>query len=98
MKPSDRQRSKGAVLIIDEVLTNLEKLRARTRIMRTGGTADNIEDGNGVFDDTDFYQSLLRDIIASKTGEEDWAIEQTRKRKEKKKVVDTKASKGRKLG
>jgi protein AATF/BFR2 len=51
-----------------------------------------------VFDDTDFYQQLLRDVIDAKggdAGQVDWMTSQ-RKRKSQKKV-DTKASKGRKL-
>lgn len=51
-----------------------------------------------VFDDTDFYQQLLRDVIDARnggSGNQDWI--QAQKERKKKKVVDTKASKGRKI-
>ena len=51
-----------------------------------------------VFDDTDFYQQLLRDVIDARSGgggSQDWI--QAQKERKKKKVVDTKASKGRKI-
>jgi protein AATF/BFR2 len=53
-----------------------------------------------IFDDTDFYQQLLRDVIDARGngvgGADDWMVIQKQK-KAKKKKVDTKASKGRKL-
>jgi len=51
-----------------------------------------------VFDDTDFYQQLLRDVIDAKggsVGRTDWMASQ--KQKKPKRHIDTKASKGRKL-
>ena len=54
-----------------------------------------------IFDDTDFYQQMLRDVIDARGrgnglgGAEDWMAVQ--KQKKAKKKVDTKASKGRKL-
>lgn len=51
-----------------------------------------------IFDDTDFYQQLLRDVIDARgtgVGADDWIIIQ--KQKKAKKKVDTRASKGRKL-
>ncbi|KAG8760084.1 rRNA-processing protein bfr2 [Ceratobasidium sp. 428] len=89
------------------------KAVGRTRVRRSGGTrigtlANNDEGGETggdgaegdaeVFDDLDFYQTLLRDVIDSRTGAdgaEDWTTRQ--RLKKAKKVVDTKASKGRKL-
>lgn len=80
---------------------------ARTRVrrskgLRIGGEHDETEvEGQGdasIFDDTDFYQQLLRDVIdARKTGigADDWIASQ--KQKKAKKRVDTKASKGRKI-
>ena len=47
-----------------------------------------------IFDNTDFYQKLLRDIIVARGDSNDWMIFQ--KQKKAKKKVDTKASKGRK--
>jgi protein AATF/BFR2 len=61
------------------------------------GDAEDIVDPD-VFDDTDFYQKMLRDIIdarGSGNKNEDWMLLQ--KQKKAKKKVDTKASKGRKL-
>ncbi|EJD48011.1 TRAUB-domain-containing protein [Auricularia subglabra TFB-10046 SS5] len=53
------------------------------------------EEGEGVYDDTDFYQSLLRDVIEARGGAAAGGVGV--KRKKVKKVVDTKASKGRKI-
>ncbi|KAI0331504.1 TRAUB-domain-containing protein [Cubamyces sp. BRFM 1775] len=56
-----------------------------------------------VFDDTDYYQQLLRDVIAARggdgaqAGEAPWQIQQRERKAKRKKTVDTKASKGRKL-
>ncbi|VDC06463.1 unnamed protein product [Peniophora sp. CBMAI 1063] len=50
------------------------------------------------FDDTDFYQQLLRDVVDSGAGERvqaDWIAAQ--KARKARKQVDTRASKGRKL-
>lgn len=51
-----------------------------------------------IFDDTDFYQQLLRDVVDSGAGERvqaDWIAAQ--KARKARKQVDTRASKGRKL-
>ncbi|KAH9888908.1 apoptosis-antagonizing transcription factor [Cubamyces lactineus] len=56
-----------------------------------------------VFDDTDYYQQLLRDVIAARggdgaqAGEARWQIQQRERKAKRKKTIDTKASKGRKL-
>lgn len=57
-----------------------------------------------IFDDTDFYQSLLRDVIDSRSGvtagdplNSDWRLSQKQRKKAKAATVDTRASKGRKL-
>ncbi|KAF8196715.1 apoptosis antagonizing transcription factor-domain-containing protein [Mycena galopus ATCC 62051] len=101
------QNLKSAVQLIDETLLDHRKLLARTQVrrgkgVRVGETADAEEDQEkvdvDVFDDTDFYQQLLRDIIDSRgngPGADDWMSVQ--KQKKAKKKVDTKASKGRKL-
>ncbi|KAJ7224472.1 apoptosis-antagonizing transcription factor, partial [Mycena pura] len=102
------QNLKSAVHLIDETLLDHKKLVARTQLRRSkdarlGETMD-LEEEEGkidtdVFDDTDFYQQLLRDIIDSRSnngnGVDDWMTIQ--KQKKAKKKVDTKASKGRKL-
>ena len=104
---------KSAVQLVDETLQGIdyEKVLARTRVKRgKGARVGKIvgeEDGvNGkedaeIFDDTDFYQQLLRDVIDARGsgnglgGAEDWIVVQ--KQKKAKKKVDTKASKGRKI-
>ncbi|KAA1468761.1 TRAUB-domain-containing protein [Dentipellis sp. KUC8613] len=86
-----------------------ERLRARTRVRRGKGARIRAEaapeaeaaaeEDPELFDDTDFYQQLLRDVIDAKSGNvggnEDWKVMQ--KERKKRKGVDTKASKGRKL-
>lgn len=76
----------------------------RTRVYRGKGERirSNISQASEhdpeVFDDTDFYQQLLRDVIDARnegSGSQDWI--QAQKERKKKKVVDTKASKGRKI-
>ncbi|KAJ7743114.1 apoptosis-antagonizing transcription factor [Mycena metata] len=101
------QNLKSAVQLIDETLIDHRKLLARTQLrrdksVRLGETTQPEEEEDrvdvDVFDDADFYQQLLRDIIDSRgnaAGGEDWMSVQ--KQKKAKKKVDTKASKGRKL-
>jgi protein AATF/BFR2 len=95
------------VQVIDETLVDHPQIVARTQVRR--GKSSRIgeapQNPNGdepdveVFDDTDFYQQLLRDVIDSHghgvEGVEDWIV--TQKQQRVKKKVDTKASKGRKL-
>lgn len=98
------------------------KAIGRTRVRRSAGTRigagqdqAQAEGDAEVFDDLDFYQALLRDVIDSRTGAQgeykclcprpsvpahppetdDWVARQQMKKT--KKVVDTRASKGRKL-
>ena len=99
-------RSVGAQ--IEEVLqSDWPALVSRTRLKRSKGDRVTIKHGAAedeevedveVFDDTDFYQQLLRDVIDAKgesAGRVDWMAGQ--RQKKSKKHVDTKASKGRKL-
>jgi protein AATF/BFR2 len=97
------QQLKSVVQLIDDTLADHDKLLVRTRVRRGNsvrGSAqeDVVEDGE-VFDDTDFYQQLLRDVIDARgngtNGAEDWMVVQ--RQKKAKKNVDTKASKGRKI-
>ena len=102
------QQLKSAAQLIDEALADHQKLLARTQILRGKKTRigvppeENVDVPDAtdpeIFDDTDFYQKMLRDIIDARgnvNGGEDWMISQ--KQKKAKKKVDTKASKGRKL-
>jgi hypothetical protein len=97
---------KSAVQLVDDTMVDYEKLLARTRVWRGKGSRIGAEPTPvdqepkpdlEIFDDTDFYQQLLRDVIDSQSGKggEDWVAIQ--KQKKAKKKVDTKASKGRKL-
>ncbi|TFK39409.1 apoptosis-antagonizing transcription factor [Crucibulum laeve] len=100
------QHLKSAVQLIEESLADHDKLVGKTQVRRgkvprIGIVAENEDEDKvdaEIFDDTDFYQKMLRDIIDSRnggTGQEDWMVLQ--KQKKAKKKVDTKASKGRKL-
>lgn len=103
------QHIKSAPQLIDETLADHGKVLARTIIYRgkggrLGTSATDEDDTQAkedreVFDDTDFYHQLLRDIIDARGngpgGNDDWMAVQ--KEKKAKKKVDTKASKGRKL-
>jgi protein AATF/BFR2 len=101
------QQLKSVVQLIDETLADHDKLLARTRLQRgksarIGGLTDakgDVVEDEEVFDDTDFYQQLLRDVIDARGGvtgrAEDWMTVQ--RQKKAKKTVDTKASKGRKI-
>lgn len=94
--------------LVEETLNDHNKLLTRTQAprikkLRIGTTEEENTDGAEVvdpdaFDDTDFYQKILRDIIDARGNggkNEDWMLLQ--KQKKAKKKVDTKASKGRKL-
>jgi protein AATF/BFR2 len=102
------QGLKSASQLVDETLVDHDKVLQRTRIYRGKGSrigADKGVEGDEqeaqgdleVFDDTDFYHQLLRDVIDTRGrgGNEDWM--EVQKQKKAKKHVDTKASKGRKL-
>ncbi|KAI5894888.1 TRAUB-domain-containing protein [Schizophyllum commune H4-8] len=104
---SKSAQPKSAVALIDETLADHNKLLARTRVRR-GRLA--VEDGDDdaakpqtdpaeIFDDTDFYQQLLRQVIDARGGgaadNQDWV--QAQKARKARKKVDTKASKGRKI-
>ncbi|KAF8661273.1 hypothetical protein AX16_001374 [Volvariella volvacea WC 439] len=103
----NNQHLKSVVQLIDENLIEQDKLLSRTRLKRGKGVRIGValgqEDSQAeadveIFDDTDFYQQLLRDIIDSRgenTGMSDWMAAQ--KEKKAKKTVDPKASKGRKI-
>lgn len=105
----------GVVSLIDELLrSDGKKLLDRTRKRkdkhsRIGETEREDEAGEEdrvdveIFDDTDYYQQLLRDVIAARGGgdgqggDQQWQIQQRERKAKRRKTVDTKASKGRKL-
>ncbi|KAL1746809.1 apoptosis-antagonizing transcription factor [Schizophyllum fasciatum] len=97
---SKSAQPKSAPALIDETLADHEKLLARTRVRRGRVAEEREGEGRGeVFDDTDFYQQLLRQVIdargAREGADQDWV--QAQKAKKARKKVDTKASKGRKI-
>ncbi|KAF9786508.1 apoptosis-antagonizing transcription factor [Thelephora terrestris] len=104
---SSRNEPKNAVQLISESFsdqTSWTKMVDRTRVYRGkgerigSGFSQHGERDPEVFDDTDFYQQLLRDVIDARnggSGSQDWI--QAQKERKKRKVVDTKASKGRKI-
>ena len=105
----------GVVSLIDDVLRSdgtklLDRTRKRkdkhTRIGQPQGEDEDEEAERAdteLFDDTDYYQQLLRDVIAARGGsdglggEQQWQLQQRERKAKRKKTVDTKASKGRKL-
>lgn len=104
------QNLKSAVQLVDENMADHSKMLWRTQVWRGKGArigarvpggeeSDELENERDpeVFDDTDFYQQLLRDVIDAQGGKggDDWMAAQ--KQRKAKKKVDTKASKGRKL-
>ncbi len=99
-----QQNVKSAVQLAEETLRDHDKLLSRSRIRRGkerrlgASEGEEAQEDLDIFDDTDFYQQLLRDVIDSKGtggGVDDWMTVQ--KEKKAKKKVDTKASKGRKI-
>lgn len=99
------RQPKSVVQLVDDLLSDQTKLLTRTQSYRgkndrLGREATEEETADvELFDDTDFYQQLLRDVIDSRgnnvVGGDDWRVIQKNKKARKK--VDTKASKGRKL-
>ncbi|KAH9935865.1 TRAUB-domain-containing protein [Epithele typhae] len=101
----------GVVGLVDQMLGAertklLDRTRRRrdgkTRIGQTASEGGDEEQGmdREVFDDTDYYQQLLRDVIVAREGDEgepQWQQQQRERKARRKRTVDTKASKGRKL-
>ena len=87
---------------VEDVLREYPKLRERVGVRR-GNESNNNQFEAEVFDDGDFYQTLLREVIESKTGqydedENDGDMDVFKNKKKKvKKDVDTRATKGRKI-
>ncbi|KZT09910.1 TRAUB-domain-containing protein [Laetiporus sulphureus 93-53] len=110
----DTRNQNGVVGMVDDILrTDASKLLSRTRTRKSKGKRLGSTDGEGngddaekedteLFDDLDFYQQLLRDVIRargsdSQGGEQDWMAHQRERKAKHKQKIDTKASKGRKL-
>ena len=95
---------------IQHILSNRERLISRTYQNRSSTQIfgeDECEAHEYLFNDDDFYQQLLREIIDKKMGNSDsadpeamgrqWVELQKLRVKTKKRSIDTKASKGRKI-
>ncbi|GMT02521.1 hypothetical protein PENTCL1PPCAC_24695 [Pristionchus entomophagus] len=110
-KKGDFSAFEGDVLAqIDKILSDKRRLIARTQSKRSdheriGGVAESTHDVE-IFDDDDFYQSLLRDLIERKQAVDtndpiamsrQWLEIEKLRQKRKKKNIDTRATKGRKL-
>lgn len=95
---------------IEQIMADKQRLIRRTQTKRSdvdriGGNPEVTHDAE-IFDDDDFYQGILRDLIERKSVDSTDPIEmsrqwielqQLRQKRSKKKKVDTKASKGRKI-
>ncbi|KAF8365606.1 hypothetical protein PRIPAC_83435 [Pristionchus pacificus] len=110
-KKADFSAFEGDVLQqIDKILSDKRRLIARTQSKRSdheriGGVVESTHDTE-IFDDDDFYQVLLRDLIERKQAVDtndpiamsrQWLEIEKLRQKRKKRNVDTRASKGRKL-
>ena len=107
--------NQSATKQIDQALQDRDKLVARAHTLKAditvlgGKGKDTLKAGEvheGIFDDTDFYQQLLREFINSKmtVADPEDPVAMTRQflalqqlKNKTKKMVDTKASKGRKI-
>jgi len=95
---------------VDQIMNNVPRLVKRTRVRRVdcamlGGKKTKVEGEEvNLFDDSDFYHHLLRELIEKKTAATTDSAEVGRQwlqiqklRSKLKKKVDTRASKGRKV-
>uniref|UniRef100_A0A914Y4J4 Protein AATF n=1 Tax=Panagrolaimus superbus TaxID=310955 RepID=A0A914Y4J4_9BILA len=94
---------------IDRVLSDKYRLLRRTQTKRSDserlrGLPESAQDPE-IFDDDDFYQALLKDFIDQKSSQTNDPVAMSRqflelqklRQKRTKKIVDTKATKGRKI-
>ncbi|VDN02284.1 unnamed protein product [Thelazia callipaeda] len=105
-KKTDFSGFESAVLKqIEQIMSEKHRLIRRTQMKRhdvdrMGSTEDSSYDVE-IFDDDDFYQQLLKELIEKKTASlhlRQWLeIQKLRQKRSKRKKVDTKASKGRKI-
>ncbi|KAJ2906490.1 hypothetical protein MKZ38_001471 [Zalerion maritima] len=111
---SGRDNAKNAFTIketltasLDGQLANPERLVKKTQIPRSCAplqAKSNKTDDVGIYDDADFYQLLLKELVDQRTsnsnstnGAVTTVVYTAQKEAKQKKVVDTKASKGRKM-
>ncbi|XP_046555266.1 protein AATF-like [Haliotis rubra] len=100
------KRSGQRILGVEEKVAEENQRRAEDNQEAAAATASPGDDYDGeVFDDSDFYHQLLRELIERKTSElndpvaisRQWLEIEKLRTKVKKKKVDTRASKGRKI-
>lgn len=92
--------SQSAATQVTTVLADTDRLVKRTRVNRSQYQLDGAvpDESDAIFDDTDFYRLLLKDLVDRRMAESGsaglkWSTTKTKTKKN----VDTKASKGRKL-
>lgn len=91
--------NQSAATQVSSVLADMDRLVKRTRTNRSryelnGEVPDESE---LIFDDTDFYRLLLKDLVDRRMTEAGSGVKWSSVKTKAKKKVDTKASKGRKL-
>uniref|UniRef100_A0A0R3RGE4 Protein AATF n=1 Tax=Elaeophora elaphi TaxID=1147741 RepID=A0A0R3RGE4_9BILA len=95
---------------IEQIMNEKHRLLRRTQLKRHNvdriGTDESNDYDSEIFDDDDFYQQLLKELIERKSANvvdpvemsRQWLeIQKLREKRSKRKKVDTKASKGRKI-
>lgn len=92
--------NQSAAQQVKATLADMSRLVQRTQINRgqvkIGGEVP--EESKAIFDDTDFYRTLLTDLVDKRMAESsENGLLKIAAQQKKKKIVDTKASKGRKL-
>jgi protein AATF/BFR2 len=111
LMPKPEQHQNITALLDTQLITESDKLIQRTRIPRSGAPvqaqipAKKAMEDSTVFDDTDFYQLLLRELVEQRMDSSSSSaqialsipIATSLRAIKVKKNVDTKASKGRKM-
>ena len=103
LNPNHRQTT--VIDVVQEQLTDMDRLVKKAHAARSCAplqTSQGIAEDERIYDDADFYSSLLKDLLERK-GQDGMAASnvdlgyQMRREAKVKRNVDTKASKGRKL-
>lgn len=91
--------NQSAATQVSSVLTDMDRLVKRTHVNRSRYEVDGDvpDESELIFDDTDFYRLLLKDLVDRRMTEAGSNVKWTSVKTKTKKNVDTKASKGRKL-
>ncbi|KAK5123510.1 hypothetical protein LTR85_002548 [Meristemomyces frigidus] len=102
---NDAAQQSGVMVVIQEQLSNSERLVKRTHTPRSCAplqVANKVTEDERIYDDADFYGLMLKELLEQKSQDSVAASNidvnfQMRREAKTKKNVDTKASKGRKL-